>query len=276
MKLVSFSSLLVFSTLWSTVSSLPLEFSQGLRTDQTVIKRPKGGGGGGVKYWPGNKVPYTISSLLSQPAKKAIHQALKVYKKKTCVSFVPRIEQENYVAFVPGQGCYSAVGLQGGRQEITISSRCETKGTILHETMHALGFHHEQSRYDRDEYVKVLWWNIEPGAEKNFELNSLKVQNTFNLPYDYDSLLHYNKKAYSKNNEDTIQAINNPDRKLGSFDKFSKTDLEKLNLVYPCKKAPFPKECKDSAGRCAEYAKFPNYCYHEFMRIRCKKSCDVC
>ena len=34
----------------------------------------------------------------------------------------------------------------------------------MHEMMHALGFFHEQSRTDRDDYVMVLWWNVEPGT----------------------------------------------------------------------------------------------------------------
>nr|QNH72409.1 toxin candidate TRINITY_DN16695_c0_g1_i1 [Isarachnanthus nocturnus] len=271
------ASFLIISTLWTTSSSMPANFDQAARSGKAVIKRTKS-----VLYWPEGKVPYTISSLLSQPARKVVEQAIKMYRKKTCVTFEKRFKQKNYVSFVPGQGCYSAVGMQGGRQEITISSRCETKGTILHEIMHALGFHHEHSRFDRDNYVNILWWNVQPGAEKNFEVNSLEEQNTFNLPYDYDSILHYNKKAYSKNGEDTIQANYDPDRQLGSFGKFSSLDIEKLKYVYPCpEKGHAPKEeekkCKDIKEGCAKFASFERYCQeNKHMKIYCRKTCEFC
>ena len=61
--------------------------------------------------------------------------------------------------------CYSKVGRQGGEQIISIGPGCVHKYIIMHELMHAVGFFHENTRYDRDQYVKVLWWNIQHGKE---------------------------------------------------------------------------------------------------------------
>ena len=37
------------------------------------------------------------------------------------------------------------------------------QGTIMHEFLHALAFHHEHMRADKDDYVTIHWDNIEPG-----------------------------------------------------------------------------------------------------------------
>ncbi len=66
-------------------------------------------------------------------------------------------------------------------------------GTVLHEIMHALGFFHEQSRPDRDTFVRINADNIASGAS-NFNMAS----NAFTgLPYDFDSVMHYSACAFS-------------------------------------------------------------------------------
>jgi hypothetical protein len=43
------------------------------------------------------------------------------------------------------------------------TSTCLVLGTIAHEFIHALGFHHEQSRPDRDDFIDILFENVTPG-----------------------------------------------------------------------------------------------------------------
>ena len=62
--------------------------------------------------------------------------------------------------------------------------------------MHAIGFHHEQNRSDRDNYVAIQWGNIQSGWSSQFNKNSytLNQQGT----YDYSSVMHYG--AYVRHN----------------------------------------------------------------------------
>ncbi len=76
---------------------------------------------------------------------------------------------------------------------------CYARGTAIHETMHALGFYHEQTRDDRSDYVRILWDNIKPDKKPNFE-NPDRVLN-FNVdigPYDFSSVMHYPCTAFAK------------------------------------------------------------------------------
>lgn len=62
--------------------------------------------------------------------------------------------------------CYSPVGRTGGSQEVALGDACLNHGTIQHEILHALGLWHEQSRSDRDDFIQVMWDNIQEGKVK--------------------------------------------------------------------------------------------------------------
>lgn len=69
--------------------------------------------------------------------------------------------------------CWSYVGRIGGKQEVSLNVYgCVYHGVIQHELLHALGFHHEHTRSDRDEFVKINWENIPAGGTICFRLTS--------------------------------------------------------------------------------------------------------
>lgn len=70
------------------------------------------------------------------------------------------------VFFFSGGSCFSSVGNRHvGKQRLSIGTNCDRIATIEHEFLHALGFWHEQSRSDRDDYVKIMWDRITEGRE---------------------------------------------------------------------------------------------------------------
>lgn len=112
-----------------------------------------------------------------------------------------------YIIKGTGNGCSSAVGKQGGRQTLNLQSPgCMSIGTIMHEMIHALGFHHEQCRPDRDDHVNILWGNVQAGTEHNFDKLPANQWSTFNVPYNTRSIMHYNSHDFSNNGQPTITA----------------------------------------------------------------------
>lgn len=104
-------------------------------------------------------------------------------------------------------------------------------GTIIHEFLHALGFHHQQSTYNRDKYVRIEFENIKDGKEGNFKLREDSLD--FGVEYDYGSVLHYSSTAFSKNGNPTIIPFEK-DVEIGQRLGMSNKDIYKLNLMYKC------------------------------------------
>ena len=53
------------------------------------------------------------------------------------------------------------MGRVGDKQVVSLQKfGCVQHGIIQHEVLHALGFYHEHTRSDRDDYITILWDNI--------------------------------------------------------------------------------------------------------------------
>ena len=72
-----------------------------------------------------------------------------------------------------------------GAQDLSIAlPGCVTQNIVIHELLHAVGFAHEQTRPDRDQFVTINWGNVQSGTENNFRLYSTSDVSTLNKPYD--------------------------------------------------------------------------------------------
>lgn len=82
--------------------------------------------------------------------------------------------------------------------EVFFMIRISFAGIIMHELMHVVGFFHEQSRPDRDQYVDIIWNNIMDGMEGQFEKYEWKFVDSLNKMYDYGSVMHYAPTAFAR------------------------------------------------------------------------------
>ncbi|XP_015241270.1 PREDICTED: meprin A subunit beta-like [Cyprinodon variegatus] len=188
--------------------------------------------------WP-TTIPYYLEDSLDINAKGVILKAFDQYRLKTCIDFTPWKGEENYISVFKGSGCYSSVGNRRvGKQQLSIGNNCDRLGTVEHEFLHALGFWHEQSRADRDDYVDIIWDQIESGKEHNFNTYDDSVSSALGVPYDYGSVMHYSKTSFNIDSEPTIvtkipQFMDVIGQRMG----FSASDLTKLRLLYNCTKS---------------------------------------
>ncbi|ETN82451.1 astacin, partial [Necator americanus] len=78
----------------------------------------------------------------------------------------------------------------------------------MHELMHVIGLHHEHSRYDRDNFVKVHYENIKKDEWYNFEKVNADKFTTHGVPYDYMSIMHYKKDTFARPGKISIETLN--------------------------------------------------------------------
>nr|CAH0106333.1 unnamed protein product [Daphnia galeata] len=151
-----------------------------------------------TRKWPNpKKIPYVVDSSFDAKARCAIGFAMNQFHKNTCIRFVPRtnemdfiqinrLDKPNLICFSIGIGYYKGEGAH----HVTLSPSCyaDQAGTIMHELMHRVGFLHEHTRPDRDSYIAILWDNISNESKKQYEISK---GSALISSYDYGSVMHY-------------------------------------------------------------------------------------
>uniref|UniRef100_T1GKM2 Metalloendopeptidase n=1 Tax=Megaselia scalaris TaxID=36166 RepID=T1GKM2_MEGSC len=186
--------------------------------------------------WPNGIVHYQFASSIPSKTRDLVLTALHEIEKATCVRFREGANSENNYILVTNnvKGCFSHVGYGRYVQRLNLSNGCLRKGKIIHEFLHAIGFYHQQSSSNRDDFVEIHIENVKSGHEHNFKKYSSSKVTNFGLQYDYESIMHYGPYTFSVNGEPTIVAKQEGAENMGQRFGLSKSDVLKINRLYGC------------------------------------------
>lgn len=194
--------------------------------------------------WPNGIIYYLYDSSVTELLRKNIQHAMDIWENATCLRFETCSNVSDYVTFYnhPNEEyctCKS-FGHKTGLQNITIGYSCRCVGDLLHTIGHIIGLYHEHDRPDRDNYVKILRDNIEEEEIEHVsdsEFVSLSYQG---VGYDYASIMHLKRNAYSRNGHPTLEVTNieayeaQGMPELGKMQTISTGDALRVNRMYSC------------------------------------------
>jgi hypothetical protein len=180
--------------------------------------------------WPNCRIPFTIDPALPNQARVA--EAIAHWETNTGFRFPARTTETDFITFRPGSGCSSQVGRRGNQQFVNLAPGCD-RGRVIHEIGHVVGLWHEQSREDRDLFVRINFANIIPGMEHNFDQHITDGDDVG--AYEFGSIMHYPRDAFSVNGNDTITplAALPPGIVMGQRNALSPGDIAAASVLCP-------------------------------------------
>jgi hypothetical protein len=142
--------------------------------------------------WTNGVVYYVFDSAVTGVNRQNWRDAAAAWSATATLTFTEGSGAGNYIYVQNGSGNNSYVGMIGGQQVMNIAN-WTYKYIIAHEIGHALGLIHEHQRSDRDSYVTINYTYIQNGYAGNFQI----AASTNYATYDFDSVMHYDKCAFS-------------------------------------------------------------------------------
>ncbi|KAL1477754.1 hypothetical protein MTO96_035502 [Rhipicephalus appendiculatus] len=190
----------------------------------------------GQRLWPGGVIPYTVDMFFRYEGKIThVRQWMNMIEYLTCLRFVERTWEEDYIHIYSGVGCYSYVGRIGGQQALSLGRGCLYEGTVVHELLHAAGFYHMHTRPDRDEYLDISWTNIDSDYIDHFEKESIDDDDPV-LPFDTASVMLYDADAFARRPGLTTMKAKDGSDLIPFYNKTGLSDIDILSIgmLYNC------------------------------------------
>jgi len=196
----------------------------------------------GKRKWPKSsdgivRIPYKVPHGLSKERRADIAYTVKQFERMTCIKFVPWTNQRKHYVYInaDADGCSSPLGMQSSYNNVNFGPDCSW-GNLCHEFMHSLGFFHEHTRTDRDQYVTIHWDNIPQDWVHNFYKCDERGDgcNDLKVGYDYGSIMHYGRNLLGKQ---VISAKKFVAQTIGQRRAMSVLDVRGIREYYGCPKS---------------------------------------
>lgn len=146
--------------------------------------------------WTNRTVNYMIDPNTPEIKKQWIITAMRNWTNSTGIRFLDVSEKTDkgdhvYIAYgTIGNNSY--IGRNGGIQGLNLQD--DGVGVIVHELGHTLGMYHEQSRSDRDRYIKINWDNIQEAWQPqyfNYTCADNFIVKAPKTKFDFNSIMLY-------------------------------------------------------------------------------------
>ena len=192
-----------------------------------------------IVQWEKGKVPYFFTGEFSDSDKEIVYQGMETWKSIASITFeevLPSSSAYEIIRVKKTNSWASSIGENNIFNHMYFGDGSEKLGHVLHELGHCLGLLHEHQRPDRDKYIVIMWNNILPEYDYNFDIRDNPLLNEQDFTYDCDSIMQYNSNGFSIDGNETIIPLKggpcDSNVTLGQRNHLSDIDKLKVQSIY--------------------------------------------